>query len=509
MNRETRRTPLPPRFAVPFLWLLFILAWTTQDWEVLPGFYLRGALWLGLVLVLAWTGTLKRFDYFLWFIITVGIAYGLAPWAVSLSERWFQGNEALSINYALLERDGNLTNDIIFLFVVVTMSVRLALVKVSKPTRLTELVPRRHHSRALVVGALLILVGMICQTLIYLEKVPLQFQQVVGLFGNLTLFGLALIGCSVIVLRRDKSPLGVVGTVTLLIGVLVYGVLGFIAGGGHKGAIFNTVLVLILLFMTQSHGSIRSAIVALCVTGGILFFALPAMNAYKESAAKLRGDFAQNFELLRSENFVASAESDLQLEGGLLDYWLEYGLQRVILISMPHTYVTLYWGDGIEPSSHFGVVLQSFLPRLVAPRKISSDLYYNSIAIASGIGNANDDITSRKPDLICESIILGSYSTVILVAVLYALVLVATQDLIARLRVFDELKLAVILTTLSSVGQYPYLGSLIPAVVYTVPFYLLLSQFVFQPLLTAGERDRSYSRKIYDPRASRPATEVR
>jgi hypothetical protein len=264
-----------------------------------------------------------------------------------------------------------------------------------------------------------------------------------------------------------------------------YGFLNFVGHGGQKGAIFNTILMLLLLLASYRSVWNRSVWIGFIAAGTALYLLLPAMNAFKEAASGPVGGLREKVDLLRSEDYFRIGEEQVMKEGNLSDLWLEYGLQRITLISMPHAYVNAYWGHGIRLAEHLLIVGQSFIPRILLPDKSSSDYYYNTLAREAGIGNYDDETTSRKPDLISESIILGSMTSIVAVALVYGLMLVFWHWLISHCGIPPELQIAVVFTTLQSLGQMPYLAALIAACCFTLPFYLLCSRYLFQPYLSS------------------------
>jgi hypothetical protein len=499
MRPEAKKLHLPAQYSVLFLLLLLVVAFATQNWDLLPSFYLRGFLWLCLGIILARTGTLRRFDYFLWFTINVMIAFGLAPWSISLVQMGFSRVDGFEPDSTVLQ-NGTLTNDVVFVFVVITLAVRLLFLGRTNHIQLAERSSVRDHGRLTMLGVVLFTLGMSCRSLSILNIVPKQVEQLVNLFSNLTFFGLSLLCCSLVSMRRENHPWRSIPALALVSCVLVYGIINFIAGGGHKGALFNTIEIFVLLFITQSPGSAKPTFLVLGASGALLFFLAPAMNAYKEQVGDSdRKGFSENLALLRSQDYLGNATSEIGSIGALSDYWIDYGLHRVVMIEQSSIYVSAHWENGIDVPAHLKMVMQSLVPRLFAPEKMSSDVYYNTIARDAGVGGVYDELTSRKPDLISESIILGSYTSVIVIAMGYSLILIFMHNLIARVGVCDELKLATIVTTLS-LGQSPYLAGLIPAVVFTVPFYLLFSRFVCQPWLNGVPRRTGIGGTLYPKR---------
>jgi hypothetical protein len=265
-------------------------------------------------------------------------------------------------------------------------------------------------------------------------------------------------------LTRFRWPLILAGS---------YGIAVF-SGSGTKGAIFLTLFYLTWFVGASNKGLRRTAFVA-----GIGIFVafvalLPVFQMAKDTyhytysrSATLDalhegiGDVVttrRNYETFRGKNFA---------EG----MW-EYLGVRLCVAGMTRQYYEVYSERPLGYES-LRVALRSTIPRLLDPNKISTNAYYNEIAILAGIGNRYDFTTSRKPSFQDESIVVWGKYGFLVGGLAFGLYLTILEYLAHRLAQ-NRASRAVLRFTWAPLGQLPYAAAITGGYIYVVAFCLLV-----------------------------------
>jgi hypothetical protein len=264
-------------------------------------------------------------------------------------------------------------------------------------------------------------------------------------------------------LTRFRWPLALAGG---------YGITAF-ASTGFKGALFVTLFFLVWL-AGSCYKSLRPTILIAAIGLFVAFIVLlPAFQAAKERLGET-GSRSETLEALQAglKEAVSDRSSYLNFRGkGFAQAIWEYLGTRLCMAGMTRHYYDLYADRPIGYES-MGVALRSVLPRIIEPNKISTDAYYNELAILAGIGNRYDFKTSRKPTFQDECILVWGAKGFFLGGLAFGLYLTILEHF-ANLASRNASTLAVLRFTWVPFGQHPYVAAIVGGNTYAAIFCVL------------------------------------
>jgi hypothetical protein len=278
---------------------------------------------------------------------------------------------------------------------------------------------------------------------------------------------------SILVLTSNQNEHWVKRFSWPLILAIGYGIVAF-ASSGLKSYLFLT-LFFLAWFVGSCYATLRPKIILAAI---VLFAAfivmLPAFQAAKDKFSRT-GSRSATLETLRSglKEAVSDRQSYLNFRGkGFAEAIWEYLGGRLCMSGMTRRYYKLY-ADRPLGYDTLRVAVRSVVPRIIEPNKISSDAYYNQLAILSGIGNRYDFQTSRKPTFQDECIIIWGTKGFVLGGLVFGVYLTILEHLANRM-VRNASSLAVIRFTWVPFGQHPYVAAIIGGNSYAALFGLLV-----------------------------------
>lgn len=427
----------------------------------------RTALWLGLLAVCMMNNWIWKVGPSQWFILMQFISYGTWSAFYIVGFYFFRYTAYYS---SVVLRDAELNafqvDTGIFLFTCIAWSMvqlfgpKMPAISIEDKDGKQSFQPNTDPGTLI---ALLVLGVIGALALLLFQMVPSILSQPIRLLGMFFFSSVAMMALisnpNQPVFLRFRWPLGL---------TLVFGVLAF-AGSGLKQMIFVTLLHLIWFTSSIFPKYRKHAFVAASALMIAFILLLPVFQNAKEAFLK-SGSAQETFGVL-FKGLAKYSESNNSLDDqeptNMASMWRYLGT-RVCLAVLPQIYHRNYkdYPQGYET---FRVSLGSLVPRFLDPDKESIDEYFNNLARESGIGNKADRKTSRKPAFIDESIIVWGTAGFYFGGLLFGVYLILLERMLAFLARNSTEHVIVRFATLT-LGQLPYSGVLIVALVYNMPF---------------------------------------
>jgi hypothetical protein len=293
------------------------------------------------------------------------------------------------------------------------------------------------------------------------------------LIQPLLLFGYFLpSSLAILVLTSDRAEHWLTRFRWPLIIAIGFGIVAF-ASSGLKSYLFLT-----LFFLAWFAGSCYKKLRLKILIAAVGLFAafillLPAFQVAKERFGETRSR-AATLEALKAglSEGVSDRSSYLNFRGkGFAEAIWEYLGGRLCMAGMTRQYYERYseYQLGYESMQ---IAIRTAIPRIIDPNKISTDAYYNQLAILSGIGNRYDFTTSRKPTFQDECIVVWGAKGFLLGGIAFGIYLTILEHL-ASLATRNAASLAVLRFTWVPFGQHPYVAAIVGGNTYAAIFCLL------------------------------------